>query len=160
MEGDMATRIPRQRLLIEQLEKKMKKFAPVESVETPPRGWIHMIRTALRMSMRQLGERMGKTTQTVNDFERAEASGAITIKSLREAGKALDMKLVYGFVPHGESLEKIIEKRALEVAREIVMRTSQSMKLEDQENVNERIEKAIEDRANEIEREMPKYLWD
>ncbi|MCX6133033.1 MAG: mobile mystery protein A [Ignavibacteriales bacterium] len=160
IEGDMASKIPKQKLLIDQLEKKMKRFAPVETVETPQRGWIHTIRTAMRMSMRQLGKRIGKTAQTVNDLERAESSGSITIKSLREAGRALDMKLVYGFVPCGESLEKLIEKRALQVASEIVTRTSQSMKLEDQENVGERIAKAIKERASEIKREMPKYLWD
>ena len=160
IEGDMTSKIPKQRLLIDQLEKRMKRFVPIEAIEPPARGWIHAIRTAMRMSMRQLGKRIGKTAQTVNDLERAESSGSITIKSLREAGNALNMKLVYGFVPRGESLEELIEKRALKVAGEIVTRTSQSMKLEDQENVSERIEKAIKERASEIKREMPKYLWD
>jgi hypothetical protein len=34
------------------------------------------------------------------------------------------------------------------------------MKLEDQENSQERIEKAIEERATVIKPEMPKALWD
>lgn len=148
------------RLLIEQLERKMKKFASVQDVEVPPRGWIQAVRTALNMSMRQLGKRMGNKAQTVNDLERAEASGAITVKSLREAGRVLNLKLVYGFVPQGESLESVLDNRANELAREIVMRTSQSMKLEDQENAAHRIEKAIKERASEIKREMPRYLWD
>lgn len=40
------------------------------------------------------------------------------------------------------------------------MRTSHTMKLEDQENTKERIEKAIEERMKEILNEMPKSLWD
>ena len=70
------------------------------------------------------------------------------------------MKLVYGFIPERESLDAIIEKRATELAIEIVTRTSVSMKLENQENNQKRIKKAIAEKANEIQREMPKYLWD
>lgn len=40
------------------------------------------------------------------------------------------------------------------------MRTSHTMKLEDQENREERLQKAIEDRAEQIKQEVPKYLWD
>ncbi|GAH10930.1 unnamed protein product, partial [marine sediment metagenome] len=81
-------------------------------------------------------------------------------KKLAEVGDALNLRLVYGFVPKEGSLEKIIEKRAYEVAKEIVMRTSHTMKLEDQENTKERLQKAIQDRAEKIKQEMPKYLWD
>jgi predicted DNA-binding mobile mystery protein A len=150
----------RNRLMIEQLDSKLRKYANVGISDVPPRGWIHAIRTSLRMSMRQLGKRMGVATQTVDDIERAEASGAITIKSLRQAGSALGLTLVYGFVPKDQSIEAMIEKRAAEVAREIVMRTSHSMKLENQENSPERIDKAIKERASELKRELPKHLWD
>jgi len=34
------------------------------------------------------------------------------------------------------------------------------MKLEDQENSEERLRKAIKDRAENIKNELPKYLWD
>ena len=147
-------------LIIEQLDSKLKKFKKVGLTEAPAAGWIHAIRTSIRMSMRQLGERMGSSAQTVNHFERAEASGSITIKSLRRTGSALGLKLAYGFVPKDQSIEAMIEKRALEVAREIVLRTSHSMKLENQENTPERIDKAIKERANELKRELPKHLWD
>ena len=147
-------------LIIEQLDSKLKEFKKVGLNEAPTAGWIHATRTSIRMSMRQLGKRMGSSAQTVNHFERAEASGSITIKSLRRAGSALGLKLVYGFVPKDQSIEAMIEKRALEVAREIVLRTSHSMKLENQENTPERIDKAIKERASELKRELPKHLWD
>jgi enoyl-CoA hydratase/carnithine racemase len=79
---------------------------------------------------------------------------------LRDVANAMDMKLVYGFVSKHESLEQMIEKRAKELATEIVMRTNNTMTLEDQQNSTERIEKAIEQKTNEIKSEMPKYLWD
>jgi hypothetical protein len=83
-----------------------------------------------------------------------------TIKSLREIAHALDMQLVYGFVPNDGSLDALIEKRATELATKIVLRTNNTMKLEDQGNTNERIKKAIKERADEIKNEMPKILWD
>jgi predicted DNA-binding mobile mystery protein A len=151
---------PRNRLVIEQLDAKLQKLVNIEMAVAPSKGWIHAIRTALRMSLRQLGKRLGVATQTAHHFERAEANESITIKSLRQAGDALGMRLVYGFVPKDQSIEAMIEKRALEVAREIVMRTSHTMKLENQENTPKRIDKAIKERANELKRELPKHLWD
>ena len=89
-----------------------------------------------------------------------EATGNITMNRLREAAQAMDMKLVYGLIPADGSIEKMIEKRAYVLAKEIVLRTSNSMKLEDQENSTERIEKAIQEKATEIKEELPKYIWE
>ena len=69
------------------------------------------------------------------------------------------MQLVYGFVPKDGSLDALINRKARELATQIVMRTSQTMKLEDQENSPGRIKKAIEERAIAIKAEMPKMLW-
>lgn len=44
----------------------------------------------------------------------------------------------------------MIERRAFEIAGEIVMRTSHTMKLEDQANSKERLENAIKDRAEKL----------
>jgi len=114
----------------------------------------------LGMSLLQLGNRLSVTKQSVRDMERREQEGSITIKALREAAKALDMQLVYGLVPVDGSMEKLIERKAKELATEIVMRTSNSMRLEDQENNLERIQKAIEERTSLLKNEMPKSLWD
>jgi hypothetical protein len=81
-------------------------------------------------------------------------------KALKEAAKAMDMQLVYGFVPNDGSLELLIERKAKELATQIVMRTNNTMKLEDQENTKQRIEKAIQERTTIIKTEMPKTLWD
>jgi hypothetical protein len=54
----------------------------------------------------------------------------------------------------------MIEKRAKELATEIVMRTHATMTLENQQNSKEHIEKAIAQKTAEIKFEMPKYLWD
>ena len=107
-----------------------------------------------------MGNRLKISPQSVKELEAREANGSITLKGLREAGAAIDMKLVYGFVPKEKTIEEMIEARALEIATEIVMRTSQTMQLENQKNSKSRLKKAIKNRADEIKIKMPKYLWD
>jgi len=147
-------------LQIQQLNNKMLAFASLQKVAPPPTGWIKAIRNAIGMSMLQLGNRLSITKQSVQDMESRERDGSISIKALREAARALDMQLIYGFVPNDGSLEALIDRKAKELATQIVQRTSNSMKLEDQENSKQRIEKAIEERATIIKNEMPKTLWD
>lgn len=148
------------KLQIQQLASKMLEFAPLQKTAIPPTGWIKAIRSALGMSLQQLGDKLAITKQSARAIEEREKEGSITLKSLREVGKALDMQLVYGFVPNDGSLDALIERKAKDLATQIVLRTSNTMKLEDQENSRERIEKAIEERAFILKNEMPKILWD
>ena len=147
-------------LMIEQLDKKLEKFAQIEENIIPGVGWIKAIRSSLNISLLQFAKMLKKSSPTVKEFEEREAEKNVTLKKLAEVGDALNLRLVYGFIPKDGSLEKLIEKRANQVAREIVMRTSHTMKLEDQENSEERLERAIKDRATKIKNELPKYLWD
>lgn len=148
------------KLQIEQLDKKLKPFIALKNVTQPIEGWVKNIRSSLGMSLEQLGRRLDITRQSTQNLEKREVEGSITLKALREAGSAMDMRLVYGFIPNDGSIEKLIERRAKTIAQEIVLRTSGSMKLEDQENTPARIKKAIEERFTEIINEQPKILWD
>lgn len=148
------------KLMIEQLDKKLSKFAEIESDIIPHSGWIKAIRTSLNISLLQFAKMLKKSSPTVKELEEREAEKNITLKKLAEVGDALNLRLVYGFVPRDGSLENFIEKRAYKIAEEIVMRTSHTMKLEDQENTGERLRKAIKDRAENIKNELPKYLWE
>ena len=147
-------------LQIQQLNSKMQAFTSLQKVAMPPTGWVKAIRNAIGMSMLQLGNRLSITKQSVQDIERREKDGSITIKALKETARALDMQLIYGFVPNDGRLEALIDRKAKELATHIVQRTSNTMKLEEQENSKQRIEKAIEERATIIKNEMPKTLWD
>lgn len=147
-------------LQIQQLGRKMQAYAQLQTLVPPPMGWIKAVRTAIGMSMQQLGNRLSITRQSAQEIEQREQDGSITLKSLREAAHAMDMELVYGFVPKDGSIDRLIERRAKALAKEIVLRTSHSMRLEDQENSQERIQQAIEERAVMIQQELPKTLWD
>ena len=150
----------KQKLIIEQLDSKLQVYVPLLNIQKPEKGWIHAIRKTYKMSFRQFGERLGITAPSAESIEKREKNGSITLKSLEEAGRVLNMKLVYGFVPKDGSIEKTIEKRARELALEIVKSTSNTMALEDQENRAERLQKAIEDKTIQLVYEMPRYLWD
>jgi predicted DNA-binding mobile mystery protein A len=138
----------------------MQKIALIADIPVPTKGWINAIRTTLNMSLKQLGKKLSITSQSVMEIESREADKKITLEKLIEVAQALNLKLVYGFIPKDGSLEKMIEKRALEIAKQIVLKTSHTMALEDQQNNPARIKKAIKDRAQQIKHEMPKYLWD
>lgn len=148
------------KLIVEQLDRKMAKLRVLEEVEVPSKGWINAIRTTINMSLVQLARRLNKTSVSVKEIEEREQNRNITLKKLIEVGEALDLRFVYGFLPKESSIEKMIEDRAQKVAREVVMRTSQTMKLEEQENRDERLQRAIKDRVDILTREMPKLLWD
>ncbi|MGF1637286.1 MAG: mobile mystery protein A [Cyclobacteriaceae bacterium] len=148
------------KIQIDQLESRVKRFSHARELPNPPTGWIRAIRLALGMSLQQLASKLKMTKQSVQEIEMREKEGSITLRSLRETARALDMELVYGFVPMDGSLGKYIDKKARSLAEKIVFRTSNTMKLEDQENTNQRLKKAIEERTIIIKRELPKALWD
>ena len=148
------------KLQLEHLDGKLAVFAPGKNVAVPAKGWVHAIRSSIGMTLRQLATRMGITRQSVKELEVREAVGSITLKTLRAAADALDMRLVYGFVPRDGSLEEAVARQARRVAEEIVRRTSTSMRLEDQENTEERVERAIAEKTDDLIREMPRHLWD
>ncbi len=150
----------KRKLLVEQLDQKLKPFQKTATVLVPDKGWIHTIRTTLNMTMAQLGTRLKITRQGVMKVEESEAKGTISINSLKEVGEALDVKLVYGFVPKEGTITNLIDIKAHKLAQKIVLRTNQNMKLEDQGIGDEKIKETIKDLAHEIKREMKKSLWD
>lgn len=150
----------KKKLQIEQLDRKFKSFQKASEVTPPPSGWFKAIRVSLGMSLRQLADKLSITQQSVREIETREKEGSITLKSLKEAANAMDMQLVYALVPKEGTLDNLIDRKATELAIQIVSRTSNNMKLEDQENTKQRLKKAIEERTAIIKNEMPKALWD
>ena len=150
----------KKKLLIEQLDQKLANFKDAGMVLVPQKGWINTIRTTLNMTREQLGANLHLTKGAIQKIEEREATGQITINKLKDVGKALNMQFVYGFVPKDGTIESLINLKAEKLARKIVLRTNQNMKLEDQGISDDKIDHSIIDLANEIKREMRKSLWD
>lgn len=147
------------KIVIEQLDRKLKPFYEIKNIDVPERGWVYTIRTALNMTLQQLGHRLKISTQGVKDVEKRELTGSISIKSMKEVAKALDLQFVYGFVSNHSSLEKYIELKAHELAEKILLKGLNTVS-ENKELSEVEIQQEIEDFAREIKREIPKYLWD
>jgi predicted DNA-binding mobile mystery protein A len=150
----------KKRLLIEQLDNKLQPFSESRKVLVPQRGWINAIRSSLNMTMAQLGSKLNITRQGVKKIEESEASGTITLNSLKNVANAMDLKLVYAMVPKNGTISDLIHLKAEKLAKKIVLRTNQNMKLEDQGVGDEKITKIIKELTYDIEREMRKSLWD
>ena len=150
----------KRKLLIEQLDQNLQPFSESRKVLVPERGWINTIRTALNMTMAQLGTKLNITRQGVKRIEESEANGTITLNSLKDVAMALDLNMVYALVPKNGTIDDLIQEKADKLAQKIVLRTNQNMKLEDQGIGDDKIIETIKELANEIKREMRKSLWD
>lgn len=148
-----------EKLRIEQLDRKMKAFLKNSPIPSSV-GWIFVTRTALGMSLEQLGKKMGMTAQSVREMELREKDGTISLKSLKQAAKAFGLGLSYGFYPVEANLDKMVKKRSQEVAEKIVLRTHRTMQLENQANTKARIRKSIKEMQANLLRSNLKSLWD
>src|SRR5689334_3463416 len=87
------------RLKLKQTEELVEPFRQVARAHTPRGGWVRAIREALGMSAHQLGTRVRVKRQTIENLERSEAHGKITLDSLNRVAKALGCRVVYALVP-------------------------------------------------------------
>lgn len=110
-----------------------KKLNPLrdERIVTPPRGWTKAIRESLGMTTRQLAARMNVAPSRVSAIEKAETTGAITMKTLRDTAAALDCQLVYAFVPT-KPLDELLHDQAARKVRNELVHLNHTMRLENQ----------------------------
>ncbi len=112
------------------LEKRLAPFRDTPVV-TPSRGWTRAIREALGLTTRQLAKRMGVAPSRIPAIEKAEASDATTLRTLREAAAAMHCELVYAFVPV-KPLDEILRDQAARKADGELSRLDHTMRLENQ----------------------------
>jgi predicted DNA-binding mobile mystery protein A len=109
----------------------------------PKDGWLASTREALGLSLADLGSRIRLSKQGVQRFERAEATGQITLKNFRRLAEGMGCDLVYVLVPKSGSFAALEENSAREGATRDVKRVIQTMALEDQKPTN--VKELIED---------------
>ncbi|MEX2528288.1 MAG: mobile mystery protein A [Gemmatimonadota bacterium] len=140
-----------------QLDARLDQLRSVRTALHPPKkGWVAALRTALGMSQATLAKRMKVSQQAVSQMERREAAGDITLNALEEAAEALGGHLLYAIVP-SQSLEEMLETRALRIARDMTGGVRHTMRLEDQETGFD-----PDERTRDLARELmasPGRLW-
>ena len=117
------------------------------------------MREALGMSGTQLAQRLKVSQPRIPKLEQDELSGAVTLKTMRQAAEALDCVFVYALVPR-TSLEETVRAQARKIAAERMQRVSHTMLLEAQGLAEEEQRASLDAAVEELVREMPKELWE
>ncbi len=146
-------------LIMAQLEATLDRLSCLRVAQRPAKGWLRAIREALGMSGRQFAKRLGVSPPWVSTLERKELTGAVTIKTMRQAAEAMDCVFVYALLPR-ESLSTTLRKRAESLARKRMVNVSHSMLLESQQLSKQEQRKALASEVEALLRDMPKELWD
>jgi len=141
------------------LDKRLTVLMNVDLFARPARGWIKALREALGMTTAQLAKRLGIAQPSAVGLEKAEASKAITLKSLERAARALDCTLVYALVPR-KPLESLVQERARQAARRRLHTISHSMVLENQRVLEEDERAQLERLAQTLIDGPGSALWD
>ncbi|KTF70729.1 mobile mystery protein A [Sphingomonas sp. HT-1] len=134
-------------------------FLREQSLPRPRGGWVRAIRDSLGMTSRQLAKRMGVVQSRIVALEKAEATDATTLKSLREAAEALNCQLVYALVPKAP-LDEIVRDRAAAKALDQFGPVAQGMMLENQSLTTGQMHEELERLTAEILNEPLRYLWE
>ena len=129
-----------------------------ESLAMPPFGWVRAIREALGMTPQKLGERMGVSRPRVNMIEKAEMSGATTIRTMREAADAMGCTFVYAIVPT-TTLDDIVRQQAMQKAAAELGRLDHSMRLENQAMTKDDLQTERARLIAELLAGAPRRLW-
>lgn len=130
--------------------------APLPAV--PPSGWLKPIRTALGITTRQLGRKLGITSPSVVAAEASEAEGTITLTQLRRFANALGCDMRYVLIPRG-SLRQRVEQRAEVLARQRVGRVAHTMTLEAQGTDPQFVERQIASLKADLLKKRRSVLW-
>lgn len=147
------------RIVIDSLNKQLSKFRPLLSEQIPDGGWFRAIRSALKIPRSVIANKMRMSNEAVRQLEMREKAGRVTINAMREAAAAMDMQFVYALVPRSESLVAYREEKAAALAKRIVLKTHQHMKLEAQQLDDEQLAAAISEVQEELLRNNDTRIW-
>ena len=144
------------------IERKLRPWLKLRTEKAPPSGWVKAIRGALGINSRQLADLLGVDHSAIVRMESREKQRKVTLELLDKAASAMGCKLIYAFVPKDgyDSLESIIDEKAMAVAEEIVQKVEHSMRLEAQGRKEKDIKKRIREIANDLKNQMDSRLWD
>jgi len=135
-------------LAISQIEKRLKRLRGILSEAQVTPGWIYYMRHALGLTLEKLGMRANLSKATIQQVEKRETQGRITIATLKKLADAMDCEFIYALVPRSE-LKTFLFEKAYKKAEKIIKNADVHMSLEDQK-VTESIELRIKRLAQEL----------
>lgn len=138
---------PPAKLAMQQIERRLKNLRLIAKDAHVHTGWIGYMREALCMTQSILAKAAGLDQTTVQQIEKRESAGRVTIQTMRKIAAAMDCEFVYAIIPK-QDLAEFLKKKALTKAARIVREADVHMTLEDQkvsEDMEERVERVAED---------------
>ena len=130
-----------------------------QGLAAPAEGWIRTVRKALGMSGPELARRLGVSRARVSTLELSEIDGAVSLRTLQEAAKAMGCRLVYAVVPE-TTVADIVERQARKKAAALVRRSSTHMALEDQSLGNRARNAELARVTKDIVEHRPPGFWE
>jgi len=143
----------------QQLSNHLQSIEGFKGVHSPAKGWLRAIRDGLKMSRRQLANRLGLSTSRIQKIEVDEVTGSVTLKTIRQTAEAMDCVFVYAVIPR-ETLKETLQQQALKKARTHLKGVRHTMSLEDQSLDARSNKKMLETLANRLMNQSPRTLWD
>jgi hypothetical protein len=100
------------KVLLRRLDVEMRAIRRAGLVKNPTTGLLRAVRTALRIPVDEIMEKMGVGWTAVFELETREMRQTASMKSMARMAKAMGCKVVYGIVPeNGKTLEWLAEAR-------------------------------------------------
>jgi predicted DNA-binding mobile mystery protein A len=144
----------------DELQQSLEPFREVRDSKPPPEGWVRAVRESLGMTNVQLAARMGrKAAQTVEDMQKNEVSGAITLRNLRALAEAMECRLVYAVVP-AKSFNKVRRDRARVIAARQLEGAVRPVGQEGREARAVSEKQALDDLVQALLDGSPRKLWE
>ena len=138
---------PPSKLAMKQIERRLSSFRSIAKYTHIRIGWIHYMREAMCMTQAILAKAVGSNQATVQQIEKREPAGKVTIETMRKMAAAMNCDFIYAFVPKKE-LPTFLRDKAITKARKIIREADIHMTLEDQkvlEDIDDRIERVADD---------------
>lgn len=138
---------PLDKLAMKQVKRRLDLLQKAASEAQIRSGWIAYMRQAMTMTLTNLAKATGLSFANIQQIEKREPNGKVTIQTMRKIAHAMNCEFFYAFVPK-QDLESYLKEKALEKAKRLVQETDVHMTLEDQkvkQDINERIERIAED---------------
>lgn len=135
------------KLAMKQIERRLRSLRSIAKDTAVRTGWIAYMRQAMCMTLSTLAKATGLSAATVQQIEKREKAGRVTIETMQKIAAAMECEFVYAFVPKQE-LGDFLKNKATAKATRIVREADVHMTLEDQqvsEDIKNRIDRIAED---------------
>ncbi len=143
-----------------QMDRRISPLIGSHALDRPPIGWMKHVREILGMTQAQLAKRLDIKPQSLQRIEKAEADGAVTLKTMNRVASQLGCRLEYVLIPESGSYVELVRRRAARLAEKRIRDVSATMELEDQGVDDAELARMREELTARLLQDTPAKLWE